>query len=53
MAKTSPAPNKVNLSAWLADVLDPIARHPAHWLDALMPWNWTPEAGAAQVVSFP
>ena len=30
--------------AWLADVLSRIAGHPAHRLDELAPWNWTPEA---------
>ena len=35
--------NGVDPQAWLADVLSRIAGHPAHRLDALAPWNWTPE----------
>jgi transposase len=33
--------NGIDPQAWLADVLDRIANHPAHRLDELMPWNWT------------
>ena len=32
--------NGVDPQAWLADVLDRIAAHPAHRLDELLPWNW-------------
>ena len=32
--------NGVDPQAWLADVLDHIAAHPAHRLDELLPWNW-------------
>jgi transposase len=38
--------NGVDPQAWLADVLDRIATHPAHRLDELLPWNWTPRASA-------
>jgi hypothetical protein len=38
--------NKVDPQAWLADVLARIASHPAHRLDELLPWNWTPRASA-------
>ncbi len=34
--------NGVDPQAWLADVLSRIAAHPAHRLDELAPWNWTP-----------
>jgi hypothetical protein len=34
--------NRVDPQAWLADVLSRIASHPAHRLDELLPWNWTP-----------
>ena len=30
----------VDPKAWLADVLARIADHPAHQIDALLPWNW-------------
>jgi transposase len=33
--------NGIDPQAWLADVLDRIASHPAQRLDELMPWNWT------------
>ena len=36
--------NGVDPQAWLADVLSRIATHPAHRLDELLPWNWTPRA---------
>ena len=36
--------NDVDPQAWLADVLARIAGHPAHRLDELLPWNWTPKA---------
>jgi len=35
--------------AWLADVLSRVAAHPAHRLDELLPWNWTPPAPAISV----
>jgi len=38
--------NDVDPQAWLADVLARIATHPAHRLDELLPWNWTPRASA-------
>ncbi|MGI4939789.1 MAG: IS66 family transposase [Janthinobacterium lividum] len=34
--------NDVDPQAWLADVLDRIASHPAKRLDELLPWNWRP-----------
>jgi transposase len=42
--------NGVDPQAWLADVLSRIAGHPAHRLEQLLPWNWTPlpSAVAAQ-----
>ncbi|WP_158742409.1 IS66 family transposase [Acidisphaera sp. L21] len=36
--------NDIDPLAWLADVLARIAAHPAHRLDDLLPWNWTPKA---------
>ena len=39
--------NRVDPQAWLADVLARIATHPAHRLDELLPWNWTPRMSAA------
>ena len=38
--------NGIDPQAWLADVLSRIATHPAHRLDELLPWNWTPRASA-------
>ena len=38
--------NDVDPQAWLANVLARIATHPAHRLDELLPWNWTPKASA-------
>ncbi len=35
--------NDIDPQAWLADVLARIAAHPAHRLDELLPWNWTPK----------
>jgi transposase len=32
--------NNVDPEAWLADVIDRIADHPASQLDDLLPWNW-------------
>jgi len=32
--------NDVDPQAWLADILDRIASHPAQRLDELLPWNW-------------
>jgi transposase len=34
--------NDVDPQAWLADVLDRIAGHPANKIDELLPWNWRP-----------
>ena len=39
--------NDVDPQAWLADTLARIATHPAHRLDELLPWNWTPAMTAA------
>jgi transposase len=39
--------NGVDPQAWLTDVLSRIATHPAHRLDELLPWNWTPRTLAA------
>ena len=36
--------NDIDPQAWLADVLARIAEHPARDLDALLPWNWQPQA---------
>jgi transposase len=38
--------NCVDPQAWLADILARIATHPAHRLDELLPWNWTPLTSA-------
>src|SRR5258707_380591 len=38
--------NDVDPQALLTDVLGRIAAHPAHRLDELLPWNWTPSASA-------
>jgi len=38
--------NGVDPQAWLADVLSRIAAHPAHRLNELLPWNWSPHASA-------
>ncbi|PZR93458.1 MAG: IS66 family transposase [Hyphomicrobiales bacterium] len=38
--------NGIDPQAWLADTLARIAAHPAHRLDELLPWNWTPKAPA-------
>jgi transposase len=39
--------NGVDPQAWLADILARIATHPAHRLDDLLPWRWTPLASAS------
>ena len=39
--------NGIDPQAWLADTLARIATHPAHRLDELLPWNWTPAITAA------
>jgi transposase len=36
--------NGIDPQAWLADILARIATHPAHRLDELLPWHWTPPA---------
>ena len=41
--------NDVDPQAWLADVLARIAAHPAHRLDELLPWNWTPPSSEISV----
>jgi transposase len=41
--------NNVDPQAWLADILARIANHPAHRLDELMPWNWTPPAQTIRI----
>ncbi|MGA3065135.1 MAG: IS66 family transposase, partial [Methylocystis sp.] len=38
--------NGVDPQAWLTDVLSRIAAHPAHRLDELLPWSWSPRAAA-------
>jgi transposase len=38
--------NDIDTQAWLADVLARIAAHPAHDIDALLPWNWQPSAAS-------
>jgi transposase len=38
--------NDVDPQAWLADLLARIAARPAHRLDELLPWSWTPKASA-------
>jgi len=38
--------NDIDPQAWLADILARIAGHPAHRLEELMPWNWTPQPHA-------
>jgi transposase len=38
--------NGVDPQAWLTDVLSRIAAHPAHRLEELLPWIWTPQAAA-------
>jgi transposase len=43
--------NDVDPQAWLADVLARIATHPAHRLDELLPWNWTPKAPTITAVA--
>jgi hypothetical protein len=41
--------NGVDPQVWLADVLARIAAHPAHRLDELLPWNWTPPSSETSV----
>jgi len=38
--------NGIDPQAWLADVLARIAAHPAHRIDELLPWNWSPSPSA-------
>ena len=38
--------NGVDPQAWLTDILARIAAHPAHRLDELLPWNWSPPTAA-------
>jgi transposase len=41
--------NGIDPQIWLADVLSRIAAHPAHRLDELLPWSWTPPPSAISV----
>lgn len=34
----------LNPQAYLADIIDRIADHPANKIDELLPWNWTPRS---------
>jgi hypothetical protein len=43
--------NGVDPQAWLTDVLDRIAEHPANQLDELLPWNWRPENTATKAIA--
>ena len=43
--------NGIDPQAWLADVLARIADHPVSKLAALLPWNWQPRAGAANLAA--
>jgi transposase len=43
--------NGVDPQAWLADTLARIAMHPAHRLDELLPWNWTPSVPTITAVA--
>jgi len=43
--------NGVDPQAWLADTLARIATHPAHRLDELLPWNWTPKVPTITAVA--
>jgi len=43
--------NGVDPQAWLADTLARIATHPAHRLDELLPWNWTPDVPTMTAVA--
>jgi hypothetical protein len=43
--------NGVDPQAWLADTLARIATHPAHRLDELLPWNWTPNLSTITAVA--
>ena len=38
--------NDIDPQAWLADVLDRLAGHPARSLPELLPWNWRPQPSA-------
>jgi len=38
--------NGIDPQAWLADVLERIASHPARSLPELLPWNWRPQPSA-------
>jgi hypothetical protein len=40
--------NNIDPRAWLADVLDRIADHPASRLHELLPWNWGKSQPAAR-----
>ena len=38
--------NDIDPQAWLADVLERLAGHPARSLPELLPWNWRPQPSA-------
>jgi transposase len=41
--------NDVDPQAWIADMLARLPDHPAKRLDEMLPWNWRPHTGAAEV----
>lgn len=43
--------NNVDPQAWLEDVLRRLPDHPARRLADLLPWNWQPRAGAANLAA--
>ena len=43
--------NDIDPQAWLADVLDRIAGHPANRIDELLPWNWRPRSAQVAKVA--
>ena len=43
--------NDIDPQAWLADVLTRIATYPAHRLNELLPWSWTPAASNTPIAA--